>query len=127
MTAAELATLRNEIAEKKPSEIAAFFAHANKYLRRAALEIFWQKAGETERQQIVARHLDDGDFVACLLDLQPDWGDLFAELWLRASENPWLAHKYLAWAKKRNYPLPAEAVRYLESTTDLYLKEKLSR
>ena len=121
LTAAELETLKNELLDKTPQEITALLEHTNKYLRRVALEIFWQKAGEIERRQAVAQHLANGNFAASLLDLQPDWADLFTELWLRASENPWLVHKYLSWAKKRNYALPPETVRYLESTTDLYL------
>lgn len=123
LTADELEILKNEITEKTPQEIAALLAHANKYLRLAALEIFWQKAGEAERRQIVTQYADNSEFVAGLLDLQPDWADLFTELWLRASENPWLVRKYLAWAGKRNFTLPPETVRYLESTRDLYLKK----
>ena len=123
LTAAELEILKNEIAEQTPQEIAALLEHTNKYLRRAALEIFWQKAGEAERRRAVAQHLHNSEFTASLLDWQPDWAELFAELWLRASESPWLVRKYLAWAKQRNYPLPPETTRYLEATADLYLKQ----
>ena len=120
---AELETLKNNLAEQTLEEVCNFLAHANKYLRQAALEVFWNRSSETEKKQLLKKRLGEMEFAVGLLDLQPDGAELFAELWARASEDPWLVCKYLAWARRREFTLPLEAAKYLESTADDYLRQ----
>ncbi|MDR2428524.1 MAG: zinc ribbon domain-containing protein [Candidatus Margulisbacteria bacterium] len=122
LSAAELETLKNNLAEQPAPTIAKFLEHANKYLRQAALEIFWQKSSAAEKKQLLQARSSDTEFAVGLLDLQPDWAELFAGFWTRASEDPWLVRKYLAWAKRRGYALPLDAAQYLESTADRHLR-----
>ena len=123
LSAAELESSKNNIAEQPALEIAKFLTHANKYLRQAALEIFWQKSSVAEKKQLLQERLGSAEFAVGLLDLQPDWTELFTSFWTRASEDPWLVRKYLAWAKKRGYALPPDAAQYLESTADQHLRK----
>jgi hypothetical protein len=123
LSAAELEACKNNIAEQSAAEIAQYLEHANKYLRQAALEIFWQKSSEAEKKQLLQERLDNVEFTAGLLDLQPDWAELFAELWSRASADPWLVYKYLVWGQKRGYALPLDAAKYLASTADRHLRD----
>ena len=123
LSAAELEILKNTLAEQPALEIAKFLEHANKYLRQAALEIFWQKSSAAEKKQLLQTRLGSAEFAVDLLDLQPDWAELFAGFWTRASADPWLVHKYLVWAKRRGYTLPLAAAQYLESTVDQHLRK----
>jgi hypothetical protein len=123
LSAAELEIFKNNIAEQSAAEIARYLEHANKYLRQAALEIFWQKSSETEKKQLLQERLGNAEFTIGLLDLQPDWAELFAEFWVRASADPWLVYKYLIWGRKRGYALPLDAAKYLESTADRHLRD----
>ncbi|MDR2428786.1 MAG: zinc ribbon domain-containing protein [Candidatus Margulisbacteria bacterium] len=123
LSAAELEILKNNIAEQSAPTIAKFLEHANKYLRQAALEIFWQKSSAAEKKQLLQERLGSAEFAVGLLDLQPDWAELFASFWTRASEDPWLVRKYLAWGQKRGYALPPDAAQYLESTADRHLRK----
>lgn len=104
-----------DLAEKTAAELAELFRHSNKYLVRTALENFWQKAKKTEKTQILLEQSNNENFLACLLDYQPDAADLHAALWDKVSVNPWLARKYLLWTQQKNYALSPEAARYLKN------------
>jgi hypothetical protein len=123
LSAAELETVKNNLAEQPATESVRFLEHANKYLRQAALEIFWQKSSAAEKNQLLQERLGRAEFAVALLDLQPDWAELFAGFWVRASEDPWLVYKYLLWGQKRGYALPPDAAKYLASTADRQLRD----
>ncbi|MDR1453942.1 MAG: zinc ribbon domain-containing protein [Candidatus Margulisbacteria bacterium] len=127
LSAAELEISKNNLAEQPALEIVRFLEHANKYLRQAALEIFWQKSSAAEKKQLLQERLDSTEFAVSLLDLQPDWAELFAGLWTRASADPWLVYKYLRWGQKRGYTLPPDTVKYLESTADQHLRQLIKK
>ncbi|MDR2432052.1 MAG: zinc ribbon domain-containing protein [Candidatus Margulisbacteria bacterium] len=126
ISALELAAIRDELAGQDSSVLTGLFTHSNKYLVRTALELFLEKTGQTAAPNL-KKYFSDADFTAVLLDLQVDSAELFAELWPPASENPWLARKYLLWAARRKYRLSAAAAQYLANAADAYLQKALEQ
>ncbi|MDR1997253.1 MAG: zinc ribbon domain-containing protein [Candidatus Margulisbacteria bacterium] len=118
----ELETLKNELPAQEQSTLLSLCTHPNKYLARLALAIFLQQTAPAEAARLLQEYISDPDFLANLLEVQAGDAALFAALWPPVSASPWLVHKYLAWAKNKNYPLEPDAARYLAAAQDEYLQ-----
>jgi len=123
----ELAGLRNTLNEQDSAELSGLFTHSNKYLVALALEIFLRKAPKASKEAELLKYADRENFLACLLDQQPDAPELYAQLWDKAAANPWLARKYLLWGAQKKYKLNPETEKYLEAAKDDYLTVVLKK